>query len=133
MFLWNGDSGLGIGDSEDRVRACFGSRGEATAAVAVAFRQSRIPNPQSRRFVLLPHRQEGLLRDLHAADLLHPLLAFLLLLPQSFLPPYIATLPLAMHLLALRLYRVPGASPPTHVHLNPSVHTSPRDISSQPP
>src|SRR3546814_3489659 len=77
MFLWNGDSGLGIGDSEDRVRACFGSRGEATAAVAVAFRQSRIPNPQSRLFVLLQHRQEGLLRDLHAADLLHPLLAFL--------------------------------------------------------
>src|SRR3546814_4453638 len=83
MFLWNGDSGLGIGDSEDRVRACFGSRGEATAAVAVAFRQSRIPNPQSRLFVLLQHRQEGLLRDLHAADLLHPLLAFLLLLQRS--------------------------------------------------
>src|SRR3546814_2125349 len=85
MFLWNGDSGLGIGDSEDRVRACFGSRGEATAAVAVAFRQSRIPNPQSRLFVLLQHRQEGLLRDLHAADLLHPLLAFLLLLQQLLL------------------------------------------------
>src|SRR3546814_16491569 len=88
MFLWNGDSGLGIGDSEDRVRACFGSRGEATAAVAVAFRQSRIPNHPSRLFVLLPPRQEGLLRDLSPADLLPPLLAFLPLLPHLHLSPH---------------------------------------------
>src|SRR3546814_12896490 len=60
----------------------------------------RFANPESpipASLVLLQHGEEGLLRDLHAADLLHPLLAFLLLLQQLLLARSVATIALGQH------------------------------------
>src|SRR5579862_482462 len=48
----------------------------------------------------LQHRQEGLLRDLHAAHPLHPLLAFLLLLQQFALTADVTAVALGEHILA---------------------------------
>src|SRR5437870_1277037 len=54
----------------------------------------------------LEHREERLLRDLHAAQLLHPLLAFLLALEQLSLARHVAAVALRDHVLAIRLHRL---------------------------
>src|SRR5687767_6560735 len=48
------------------------------------------------------HRQEGLLRNLHRSDALHPLLPFLLLLEQLALASDVAAVALGQHVLAHR-------------------------------
>src|SRR5262245_49327235 len=48
------------------------------------------------------HREEGLLRDVHGADPLHPLLAFLLLLEQLALARDVSAVALRDHVLAQR-------------------------------
>src|SRR5688572_26349134 len=53
----------------------------------------------------LQHGQEGLLRDLHPANLLHPLLALLLLLEELLLAGGVAAVALGQHVLAHRLDR----------------------------
>src|SRR5262249_46540148 len=58
--------------------------------------------------VHLEHGKEGLLRDLHCADLLHALLALLLLLEQLALAGDVAAVQLRRHVLAQRLDRLPG-------------------------
>ena len=55
----------------------------------------------------LEHRKERLLRDLDRADLLHPLLALLLLLEQLALAGDVAAVALGEHVLAQRLHRRP--------------------------
>src|SRR5207249_6959051 len=59
-----------------------------------------------RRVVEVEDRQERLLRHLDAADLLHPLLAGLLLLEQLPLPGDVAAVALREHVLPLRLDRL---------------------------
>src|SRR5262245_48031594 len=56
----------------------------------------------------LQDREKGLLRDLHPADLLHPTLAFLLLLQQLALARDVAAVALGGHVLAHRLDGLPG-------------------------
>ncbi|PRD36405.1 UNVERIFIED_CONTAM: hypothetical protein NCL1_08904 [Trichonephila clavipes] len=56
--------------------------------------------PAARLLVDLEHGQEGILRDFHAADLLHALLAFLLLLQQLLLARHVAAVALGEHVLA---------------------------------
>src|SRR5690606_41799445 len=58
--------------------------------------------------VHLEHGEEGLLRDFHPTDLLHPLLAFLLLLQQLLLARPVATVALGEDVLAQRLDRGAG-------------------------
>ena len=53
----------------------------------------------------LQHRQERFLRNLHGADALHALLAFLLLLEQLALARDVAAVALGQHVLAQRLDR----------------------------
>src|SRR5918992_1542049 len=56
--------------------------------------------------IQLEHREERLLRHLHAAHLLHALLAFLLLLEQLALARDVAAVALRDHVLAHRLHRL---------------------------
>src|SRR5215831_11519760 len=61
------------------------------------------------RSLFLPHlqyRQKGFLGDLDAADALHALLAFLLLLEQLALAGNVAAVALGEHVLAHRPYRL---------------------------
>src|SRR6201988_513900 len=51
------------------------------------------------------HREEGLLRDLDRAELLHALLARLLLLEQLALARHVAPITFREHVLAQRLHR----------------------------
>src|SRR5581483_3246912 len=54
------------------------------------------------------HGEEGFLRDLHRADLLHALLAFLLLLQQLALARDVAAIAFGQHILAQRFHRGAG-------------------------
>src|SRR5229473_7930904 len=54
------------------------------------------------RLVNLEHRQEGFLRDLHCAHLLHALLSFFLFLQELALPGDVAPVALGGHVLAQR-------------------------------
>src|SRR5690348_15343159 len=56
-------------------------------------------------------RDEGLLRHLHPADHLHPLLAFLLLLQQLALTGDVTAVALREYVLADRADRLPGDDP----------------------
>src|SRR5665213_2173108 len=72
-------------------------------------RKSRYERETGRRSVSaaeLEHREEGLLRHLDAPDLLHPLLAFLLLLEQLALARDVAAVALRDHVLAEGLDRL---------------------------
>src|SRR5579875_3945717 len=65
------------------------------------------------RLLLQPERlDEGLLRDLHPTDVLHPLLALFLLLEELALAGDVAAVALGQHVLALGLDRLPGDDPP---------------------
>ena len=59
-------------------------------------------------FLQPQHGQERLLRHLDRADLLHSLLAFLLLLQELPLARDVAAVALGQHVLAQRLDRFPG-------------------------
>src|SRR3989442_14335880 len=69
------------------------------------------------RLVNLQDRQECLLRDLDRAYLLHPLLAFFLLLEQLALARHVAPIALGGHVLAQRADRLAGD------HLGPDRET----------
>src|SRR3546814_1294184 len=93
--LFRASFGTGIRDWELGIRKIRSARVSALAAKPPWRRLLRFANPESpipASLVLLQHGEEGLLRDLHAADLLHPLLAFLLLLQQLLLARNVATL-----------------------------------------
>src|SRR5215470_7320018 len=79
-------------------------------------RRARAPSRTARRLssyraprlslllVEIEHGEEGLLRNLDRADLLHPLLALLLLLEQLALAGDVTAVALGEHVLALRLH-----------------------------
>src|SRR3954469_11847152 len=69
-------------------------------------RRSRSARARSRLVPQLQHRQERLLGPLDAADLLHPLLALLLLLEQLALTRDVAAVALGDHVLAHWLDRL---------------------------
>src|SRR6185312_43314 len=65
--------------------------------------EARLHNERPQRSVYLQNCEERLLRDLDRSDLLHALLAFLLLLEQFALARDVATVALGEHVLAQRL------------------------------
>src|SRR3712207_1259355 len=70
---------------------------------------------------------EGLLRHLHAADHLHPLLAFLLLLEQLALPADVTAVALREDVLADRPDRLAGDDPAADGGLDRHLELLPRD------
>src|SRR5690348_9145191 len=62
----------------------------------------------NRALVKLQHRHEGVLRNFHRADTLHPPLAFLLLFQQFAFPRHITAVALREHVLAHRGDRFAG-------------------------
>src|SRR5437764_13354810 len=75
----------------------------------------------------LENGQERLLRNLHRSDLLHALLALLLLLQQLALAGDVATVELRGHVLAQRLHRLAGQDPRADRGLNRHVEDLARD------
>src|SRR6476660_4710300 len=73
------------------------------------------------------HREKGLLRDLDAADALHPLLAFLLLLEQLALPRNVAAVTLREHVLPQRLDRLTRDDPAADRGLDRDLEHLPRN------
>ena len=69
---------------------------------SIGFRRARSGRAGCSRRVRPEHGEEGLLRDLHRADPLHPALALLLLLEQLPLPGDVATVAFGQHVLAHR-------------------------------
>src|SRR5918993_1114728 len=67
--------------------------------------------PSSLLLADLQHREEGFLRNLDGPELLHALLAFLLLLEQLALAGDVAAVALGQHVLADRLDRFAGDDP----------------------
>src|SRR6188472_4459692 len=76
--------------------------------------------------------EERLLRHLDAADLLHPLLALLLLLEQLPLARDVAAVALREHVLALRLHRLAGDHAGPDRGLDRDVEELPWDLLLQP-
>src|SRR5688500_11538500 len=74
-------------------------------ARSIFTRRDSSSRPGRSLVVDLQHGEEGLLRDLHTADLLHALLAFLLFLEQLLLARRVAAVALRQHVLAHRLDR----------------------------
>src|SRR5690606_24099218 len=77
-------------------------------------------------------REEGALRDLHVAHVLHPLLALLLLLEQLALARDVAAVALGGHVLAERLDRLARDHPPADRGLDRHVEHVARDLLAQP-
>src|SRR5437867_3673502 len=82
--------------------------------------------------------EEGLLRDLHAADALHALLARLLLLEELALPRDVAAVTLREHVLAQRPDGLTGDHLRAHGRLHRHVEQLSRDelaelVDQQPP
>src|SRR5262245_43847577 len=76
------------------------------------------------------HLQDGekrFLRNLHLADLLHPLLALFLLLEQLALARDVAAVTLGEHVLAQRLDRLAGDDPAADRRLDRDLEHLPRD------
>src|SRR5436309_3431576 len=84
------------------------------------------------RLVEVEHGKKGLLRHLHPADLLHPLLALLLLLEQLALAADVAPVAFREHVLPLRLHGLAGDHPRADRRLDRDVEHLPRDLLSQP-
>src|SRR5690606_13093154 len=91
-----------------------------------ALRARRV-RPRPLLVVHLEDRQEGFLRDLDPADLLHALLAFLLLLEALLLARAVATIALGQDVLAERLDRGPGDDLGADRGLDGHVELLPRD------
>src|SRR5688500_18704004 len=72
-------------------------------------------------------REEGLLRDLDAPDLLHPALARLLLLEQLALAGYVAAVTLGGYVLAVSPNRLAGDDPLSHGRLHRNLELLARD------
>src|SRR5918992_3103314 len=72
-------------------------------------------------------REEGLLRDLDAANLLHPALASLLFLEQLALPRDVATVALGGHVLAVGAHGLAGDDPLPHRRLHRDLELLARD------
>src|SRR3954467_2651750 len=79
----------------------------------------------------LEHRQERLLRDLDAPDLLHPLLALLLTLEELALPRDITAVALGGHVLAEGLDRLAGDDVRADRGLDRDVVLLARDLRAQ--
>ena len=82
--------------------------------------------------VQVEHGQERLLRHLDAADLLHPLLALLLLLEQLPLAADVAAVALREHVLPLRLDRLASDDPGADRGLDRDVEELARDLLPEP-
>src|SRR2546425_4910258 len=79
------------------------------------------------RLVNLEHRQEGFLRDLDRAHLLHALLSFLLFLQELALAGDVATVALGRHVLAERPDRLPRDDLGADGRLDHDLEQLPRD------
>src|SRR5438067_1495737 len=75
----------------------------------------------------LEHSQERLLRNLHAADLLHPLFPFLLLFEQLSLSRDVSAVALRQHVLAHRFDRFTGDDAAADGRLNRDLEHLPRN------
>src|SRR5205085_5753655 len=99
-------------------------------------RTARTPraSPASRLLLLVEveHGEERLLRHLDRADLLHPLLALLLLLEQLPLARDVAAVALREHVLALRLHGLARDHPRADRRLDRHVEELPRDLLLEP-
>src|SRR5204863_3058862 len=80
----------------------------------------------------LEHREKRLLRHLDAADLLHPLLAFLLLLEQLALAADVAAVALGDHVLADGLDGLAGDDLRADRGLDRDLELLPRDLFAEP-
>src|SRR4051812_46352353 len=83
------------------------------------------------RVAEVEHGEECLLRHLDRADLLHPLLAGLLLLEQLALARDVAAVALRDHVLAPRLHRLARDHPGADRGLDRDVEPLPRDLLAQ--
>src|SRR5579859_3015138 len=110
--------------SPPRRRAPASRRSARTCSSSRA--PSALPVPE------IEHGQERLLRHLDPADLLHTLLALLLLLEQLALARDVAAVALREHVLALGLHRLAGDHPRTDRRLDRDVEHLPRDLLPQP-
>src|SRR6266536_1694831 len=93
---------------------------------------SRAPSLALRDVVQVEHREEGLLRYLDRADLLHPLLARLLLLEQLALPRDVAAVALREHVLATCLDGLARDHASADRRLDRDVEHLPGDLLAQP-
>ena len=84
-----------------------------------------------RGLVQVEHGEEGLLRHLDAADLLHPLLALLLLLEQLALAGDVAAVALREHVLAAGLHGLAGDHARADRRLDRDVEHLARDLLAQ--
>src|SRR3954451_24224208 len=115
--------------SSESAASILGTSPELKASMppwASAFRASLVAIA-----VHLQHRQERLLRDLDRADLLHPLLALLLLLEELLLAADVAAVELRRHVLAHRLDRLAGDHVRADRRLDGNVELLPRDRLAQ--
>src|SRR5262245_38894663 len=77
----------------------------AASATSTNAKSKTISDPRRSLLADPEHREERLLRDLHRAELLHALLALLLLLEELALARHVAAVALREHVLAQRLHR----------------------------
>src|SRR3989337_2901499 len=68
------------------------------------------------------NRQEGLLRQFHPADLLHPLLALFLFFEEFSLSRYVSAVTLGYDVFPKGLYRIPRYDPPAYGRLYDGLH-----------
>src|SRR5687768_17080309 len=94
------------GRARRRRRASVPGRCLPRPPAAPARSRRRRPRSSLPLLVEVEHREERLLRHLHPADLLHALLALLLLLEELALPRDVAAVALREHVLATRLDRL---------------------------
>src|SRR5215475_11555861 len=111
------------------------SRSASAIAPVTTSRRNRISAkfmPSALLSLDLQDREERLLRDLDGTDLLHPLLAGLLLLQQLALAGDIAAIALGEHVLAQRLHRLAGDDLRADGRLDRDVEHLPRDELAHP-
>src|SRR3989441_9386285 len=129
-----------------RTAGCVSSNGAAAGVVSTSSGPSRSASVRNsgvvrttsprnavwiRRLVNLEHRQEGFLRDLHRAHLLHALLSCFLFLEELPLAGDVAAVALGGHVLAQRPDRLPGDDLGADSRLDHDFEQLPRDELSQ--
>src|SRR3990170_7787394 len=72
------------------------------------------------------NRQKGLLRQLHSADLLHPLLALFLFFEEFSLSRYVSAITLGYNVFPEGPYRIPRYDPPAYGRLYDDLEHVPR-------